>query len=117
MVDLEQISFHDSIIKNIIIRPESRSVVIELYHLTDQGVEKDEASFKAKYCQATLALFEYKRIDFDVKGDKNKEIILTTKVTRGINSKEGLIHLKLYTTSDSTISVYCNDYSFEELDS
>ncbi len=117
MADLYQISFHDSIIKNISIRPENRSVVIELYHLTDQVIEKDEVPHEAKYCQAILALLDYKRIDFDVKGDINKEIVLTTNVTMGNNSKEGLIHLNLYTTSDSTISIYCNDYSFEEIDS
>lgn len=117
MSDLNQMSFHDSIIRNISINPENRSVVIELYHLIDQVVEEGQALLKAKYCPAILSLLDYKKIDLDIKDDKNKEIILTTKITMGMNSMEGLIHLKLYTTTDSTISVYCNDYFFEELDS
>ncbi len=114
MSDLKRLDFHDDIIRNVTANYAQRSILIELDHVIDMALDGNKVT-SMDYMRALLTLLECQKIFFDIYGDKNKEVILTTKITEGSNSTDGLIHIELYTTSNSTIRVSCNDFSLEKL--
>lgn len=103
---LEQMSLHDSYINGIYINPKERLFEIELDY-----IDIENESFETVYKKAKLIIIEYQRLHLNIKGNRNREIILNMETKRRENP-EGLTDLRIYTSSDSLIEVEFKSYNF-----
>jgi hypothetical protein len=113
MEKVEKLDLHDSILKKVNIDPVNFIISFELDFIVDLYSTKERKQFRPIRRPAKLNLINYKKASFKLKRDINKEIILDFEMKKVRNKTKGPLHFHIYTSSDSTFDVYCEDYNFK----